>query len=202
MLDGGSPFYNVYTCKDGRFMTIGALEPEFYAVFVKTFLPALPKGFKVAGLKGGEGWVPRIEKQVDRSEWEDLSKFIEEGFKTRTMEEWTKVFDGMVTFIHLVPFSILSFVGKDACVVPVLTPEEAAAHTNTLSHIPQPHPDLSRTPAPGSLPGSSTEALAASLNIPPGTHTEEVLAELGFSKEEQIKLAKEGAIDKVTKAAL
>jgi len=185
ILDGGAPYYNVYRCKDGRWISIAALEPEFYTKFLTLFIPALSPGFYVPGLKNGMGWVPTPQKQTDRVEWDDLRLFLQAGFLTKTANEWAKIFDG-----------------QDACVVPVLTPEEAAAHTTTSSRIPHPHPDLSRTPALGSISGQNSKALDKSLNIPPGTHTEEVLGELGITKGELIKLVKERVIDGVSKASL
>ena len=35
MLDGGSPFYDTYKTKDGKYIAVGALEPKFYAQFIK-----------------------------------------------------------------------------------------------------------------------------------------------------------------------
>ncbi|KIJ52485.1 hypothetical protein M422DRAFT_156403 [Sphaerobolus stellatus SS14] len=179
LLDGGAPFYNVYRCKDGKYVSLGALEPQFYVIFLNNFLESLPKDFSA------KGWKPTPQKQGDRTEWDDLRRFIAEGFMTKTRDEWAQVFDG-----------------KDACVAPVLTPEEATTHTTTSSPIPQPHPDLSRTPAPGSIPGPSNKSLGPSLNIASGLHTEQILEELGLSKEERIKLAKEGVVAGVLKAAL
>jgi alpha-methylacyl-CoA racemase len=36
LLDGGTPFYRTYRCKDGRFVAVGALEPQFYAALLET----------------------------------------------------------------------------------------------------------------------------------------------------------------------
>lgn len=201
ILDGGAPYYNVYRCKDGRWITIAAIEPEFYAKFLALFIPALSPGFYVPGLKNGMGWVPTLQKQTDRVEWDDLRLYLQAGFLTKTANEWAKIFDGNGLHFYIYYFQRLmnDGTGQDACVVPVLTPEEAAAHTTTSSRIPHPHPDLSRTPALGSIPGQNSKQ---SLNIPPGTHTEEVLGELGITKGELLKWVKERVIEGVSKASL
>jgi len=187
-LDGGAPYYGVYRCRDGKWFTVAALEPQFYKIFLTTFLACLPYTHDVPGLERGSTWVPRPESQFDREEWPDLRIFLEAGFLIKTRDEWTAVFDG-----------------RDACAVPVLAPSEATAHTVASSPIPQPHPHLSRTPARNSVPnGGDAQSLAMSLCIQPGTHNEEILTELGFSMKEKLVLVQEGVIPKntISKAAL
>ena len=93
-LDGGSPYYGVYRCKDGGWFTVGALEPQFYAKFLESFLPALPASFSVPGLAQGSFWKPTPQKQFDRTQWADMRAFLEAGFLTRTRDEWAEIFDG------------------------------------------------------------------------------------------------------------
>ncbi|GJJ08200.1 hypothetical protein Clacol_002408 [Clathrus columnatus] len=182
MLDGGAPFYAVYQCKDGGWFTLAALEPQFYSKFLKSFLDALPPSFTVSNLERVPNtWRPTVQNQGNRKEWDDLRKFIEAGFLTKTRDEWTTIFDGV-----------------DACALPVLTPSEAAVHSHVSSSVPQPHPILSRTPAPNSIPNNvSVQKLDEISSIEPGQHTEEILREIGISAIDIKELESQGAIKAV-----
>jgi alpha-methylacyl-CoA racemase len=77
----------------------------------------------------------------------------------------------------------------------VLTPAEAVVHSTTHSLIPHPHPRLSRTPAPASVPESAaSQTLDTAVSVDPGAHTDEILRELGVSYDEQQRLMEEGVI--------
>jgi alpha-methylacyl-CoA racemase len=78
LLDGAAPFYDTYTCADGRFVAVGAIEPQFYR--------ALLDGL---GLAADE-----LPGQLDRSRWPELKARLAEIFATRTRDEWAAVFDG------------------------------------------------------------------------------------------------------------
>lgn len=78
MLDGGAPFYDTYTCADGRHVAVGAIEPQFYA--------ALLAGL---GLTGAD-----LPGQLDRDRWPELRARLGEVFATRGRDEWAEVFAG------------------------------------------------------------------------------------------------------------
>ncbi|MCR6485073.1 CoA transferase [Amycolatopsis sp. OK19-0408] len=78
LLDGGAPFYDTYRCGDGRWVAVGAIEPQFY----RALLAGL--GLDPAELPG----------QLDRAGWPELRARFTEVFETRTRDEWAKVFDG------------------------------------------------------------------------------------------------------------
>ncbi len=78
LLDSGAPFYDTYVTADGGHMSVGALEPQFYA--------ALLHGL---GLEGED-----LPGQLDRERWPELRARFTEVFKQRTRDEWTAVFDG------------------------------------------------------------------------------------------------------------
>ncbi|MCV2487834.1 CoA transferase [Geodermatophilus sp. YIM 151500] len=131
LLDGGAPFYDVYPCADGRYVAVGALEPQFYA--------ALLDGL---GLSSAE-----LPEQQDRAGWPRLREAFTTTFAARPRDEWAAVFDGV-----------------DACVTPVLEPDEVAGHPHlaargTLLAVDgdvqaAPAPRFSRTPAgPPEPPG-------------------------------------------------
>ncbi|MFJ7339847.1 CaiB/BaiF CoA transferase family protein [Streptomyces sp. NPDC101110] len=77
LLDGGCPYYGTYETADGRYMAVGALEPQFYAEFL-----------------GLLGVGHRADARKDVTRWDELREEIAARFKTRTRDEWTAVFDG------------------------------------------------------------------------------------------------------------
>lgn len=87
LLDGGSPFYNVYTCADGRWFSVGCLEPQFYAVFLERFLAALPAAFlREQDLK------LKTEDQYRMELWPRMGTFFEKAFRVFDRDHWTAVF--------------------------------------------------------------------------------------------------------------
>jgi alpha-methylacyl-CoA racemase len=78
MLDGHAPFYDTYTCADGRHVAVGALEPQFYA--------ALLAGL---GLDGED-----LPDQNDRTGWPALRARFTEVFASRSRDEWAEAFAG------------------------------------------------------------------------------------------------------------
>ncbi|KAI0898049.1 CoA-transferase family III [Annulohypoxylon nitens] len=79
LLDGGCPYYDTYETKDGKYMAVGALEPQFYARLLKGL-----------GL-GNRNWEGR---QVDRDFWPEMRRTFETIFKSKTRSEWESIFDG------------------------------------------------------------------------------------------------------------
>ncbi len=77
LLDGGAPFYRCFACSDGRFVAVGALEPQFFA--------ALMAGL---GLEA-EGW-----DQNDRAAWPRLAARIAGVFATAARDDWAARFEG------------------------------------------------------------------------------------------------------------
>ncbi|TBU32493.1 CoA-transferase family III [Dichomitus squalens] len=181
LLDGGCPFYNVYTCADGRWVSVACLEPQFFRTFLTRFLGALPKNFSIGG------WRPSEADQQDRDIWPRLKTFLERGFSLQPRDYWTNVFHG-----------------TDACVLPVLERSEAAAIASTPSRnavVPPPHPGLSRTPSVLS-PSPTSSNWAESSYLPPGAHTQRILSELGLSSDDMAALREEGALGKPPVAKL
>ncbi|MCW2761292.1 MAG: carnitine dehydratase [Marmoricola sp.] len=76
LLDGGMPFYDLYETSDGKHMSVGSLEPQFYEVFVK--------------LLGIEGAPDRY----DFEQSSELRRQITEAFAARTQAEWSEIFEG------------------------------------------------------------------------------------------------------------
>jgi alpha-methylacyl-CoA racemase len=78
LLDGGAPFYDTYATADGKFVAVGALEPQFYAALLTGL------GLTDAGLPA----------QLEVAGWPVLRAKFTEVFAQRTRDEWTKVFAG------------------------------------------------------------------------------------------------------------
>ncbi|MBI1250957.1 MAG: CoA transferase [Alphaproteobacteria bacterium] len=79
LLDGGAHFYDTYTCKDGKWVAIGSIEPQFYALLLEH-----------TGLKDD----PDFAAQMDRSGWPKLSEKLAAAFKTKTRDEWCAIMEG------------------------------------------------------------------------------------------------------------
>lgn len=79
MLDGGSPWYDTYETKDGKYMSVGALEPQFFKELLKGL-----------GLEG-QGWE---QNRFDTSRWPELKALFESRFLSKDRDEWEAIFDG------------------------------------------------------------------------------------------------------------
>ncbi|KAB5591723.1 Alpha-methylacyl-CoA racemase [Ceratobasidium theobromae] len=178
LLDGGAPFYNSYQCSDGGWMSVGCIEPKFFAVFCKLLEQNLPPSFNPP--QGSAR--PEPSAQHKRDQWQSVERWIEAAFKMRPRHEWQSVFKG-----------------TDACVVAVLTPSEAA---QIHGSVPVPHPNFvgyasgaGPIPLYGSEPttplGSTTRPAPI---LPPGAHTFETLRSLGLNSTEIAELKRQGAL--------
>ncbi|UZW58279.1 CoA transferase (plasmid) [Sphingobium sp. JS3065] len=78
LLDGGAPFYDTYQCADGKWVAVGALEPQFYALLVNR-----------VGIEGID-----LSKQMDQREWPALRAKIAEAFLTKDREQWCELLEG------------------------------------------------------------------------------------------------------------
>lgn len=78
LLDGGAPFYDCYTCADGRFVAVAPLEPQFYAAMLHGL-----------GLDAAD-----LPAQYDPTGWPRLRAAFTESFAGRTRDEWAAVFAG------------------------------------------------------------------------------------------------------------
>jgi alpha-methylacyl-CoA racemase len=156
MLDTGAPWYDVYETADGEYMAVGAIEPQFYAEFIR-----------LLGVKDAD----ELPGQHDRAGWPVLRERFAAVFKTRTRDEWAEVFlpgDSCVA-------PVLSM--KEAAEHPYNTEREVFVEED--GHLqPAPAPRFSRTPGaiagPPSLPGAHTREVLEDLGF---TDVDELLAE-------------------------
>jgi len=78
LLDTGSHFYDVYETKDGKYVSIGSIEPQFYALLLQKL-----------GLENEQ-----LPSQMDREQWAALKVRVAEIFKTRTRDAWSEAMEG------------------------------------------------------------------------------------------------------------
>ncbi|KAF9468153.1 CoA-transferase family III [Collybia nuda] len=166
-LDGGAPFYDVYTCKDGGWMSVGCLEPQFFREFITHFSAGLPQDFAFS-----HGWRPSGNTQTDRDEWPKLKEYLQKGFLTNTRDYWARIFHG-----------------TDACALPVLSPVEVHASANLGRSFPTAHPQVF-----GSRSLGVQNKVATEIVLTAGTHTQDILEEMKLTGEEKRQLVLDGAL--------
>ena len=78
LLDTGAPFYDVFECSDGKFISIGSIEPQFYSELLR-----------ITGLDQQEN-----PKQMDRQSWDEMKSKIASAIKSKSREEWENLMEG------------------------------------------------------------------------------------------------------------
>ncbi|WP_426174437.1 CaiB/BaiF CoA transferase family protein [Massilia sp. TWR1-2-2] len=78
LLDGGAPFYDTYACLDGKFISIGSIEPQFYALLLK--------------LTGASD--PAFSAQMDATSWPQMKQRFTALFATRGRGDWCALLEG------------------------------------------------------------------------------------------------------------
>jgi len=126
MLDSGAHFYDMYRCADGQFVSIGSIEPQFYAELMR-----------ITGLDADPEFTAK--HHFDHSTWGPLKERLREVFAGKTRDEWCALME------H-----------TDVCFAPVLTMAEATKHPHNVERgtfveidgrwQPAPAPRFSRTP--------------------------------------------------------
>jgi alpha-methylacyl-CoA racemase len=123
-LDGGAHFYGVYECSCGHFISIGSIEPQFYALLREH-----------AGLSED-----CYDAQMDRKGWPSLKEKLTAVFKSKSREDWCKIMEG--TDICFAPILTMAEAPKH--------PHMAARNVFVERHgvtQPAPAPRFSRTPS-------------------------------------------------------
>lgn len=161
MLDGGAPYYQTYETADHGYMAVGAIEGRFYRELVDGL-----------GLD-----VEELPERNDTARWPETRARFAEVFRSRTRDEWTRIFEG-----------------RDACVSPVLGLDEVETHPHHRARAflsrsdgmiqPNPAPRLSDTPGRADLPGR-----------PRGAETREVLESMDWTADQIEALFKQGAVE-------
>ncbi len=140
VLDGAAHFYDTYETKDGKWISIGSIEKQFYAELLR-----------LTGLEGME-----LSHQMDRSKWPEMKDNLAKIFKTKTRDEWCNVMDG--TDVCFAP--VLSL--KEAPNHPHLVHRQTFVEVEGIAQ-PAPAPRFSRTPgtlsSPPPLAGQNTREI-------------------------------------------
>ncbi|MFZ5669838.1 MAG: CaiB/BaiF CoA transferase family protein [Pseudomonadota bacterium] len=77
LLDGGAHFYDTYRCADGKWISIGSIEPQFYALLLEK-----------TGISD-----PQFQNQMSRDDWPALRVKLADVIRTRTRAEWCAIMD-------------------------------------------------------------------------------------------------------------
>jgi crotonobetainyl-CoA:carnitine CoA-transferase CaiB-like acyl-CoA transferase len=165
LLDGGTHFYNVYETKDGKWLSIGSIEPWFYANLCKAI--------------GREDLLPY--EFVEAEQREGLKRMLRDVFKTKTRDAWFEI---------LTRHDIC--VGK---VYDLDETEHDPHLRARGMIVEVDHPEAGRVKQVGiSVKLSETPGQIRFLAAPMGAHTEEILKALGFSQGKIAELREAGAI--------
>ncbi|WCE66930.1 CaiB/BaiF CoA-transferase family protein [Sulfitobacter faviae] len=145
-LDGAAPFYRCYTCADGKFISVGALEPQFYAILLeKLGLPA-----------------ELAESQNDRTTWEARIAEFSAIFVTRARDDWAAHFDGSDACVA----PVLSF--SEAPDHPQMAARGNVVRANGVlqsGQAPRFDGSAPQMPSPPRAIGADTDALLAELGV-------------------------------------
>jgi crotonobetainyl-CoA:carnitine CoA-transferase CaiB-like acyl-CoA transferase len=172
-LHGAYPYYAVYETKDAKYITIGCLEPHFWQNLCR-FL-------------GKDEYIPyhfTMEHTFHKPEnerWDEIHTFLKQKFLTKTRDEW---------------FELL--IRNDVPTGKAYSPDEVFSDPQVLHRqmvIEVKHPSLGKIKQVGIAPKlSSTPGKVRSLSPLPGEHTDEILKELGYKRDEIERLRHEGVV--------
>ena len=143
VLDSGAPFYDTYETSDGKFISLGSLEPQFYAELVTRL--GLTDELELAG-------------QMNQTTWADQREKFTALFLTKTRDEWCEVLE--MTDVCFAPVLTMT----EAAVHPHLKARNTIVEDHGVMQ-PAPAPRFSRTPGsiqrPPAWPGQHTDELLA-----------------------------------------
>jgi alpha-methylacyl-CoA racemase len=146
MLDGGAHFYDTYECSDGEYVSIGSIEPQFYALLKE-----------LAGLSEEE-----FGDQNNPAKWPALKQKLTDVFRSKTRAEWCEIMEG--TDVCFAP--VLNFV--EAPDHPANAARQTYIEVAGVTQ-PAPAPRFSRTPSEvrhgGHEPGQDTDEVLAAMGF-------------------------------------
>jgi alpha-methylacyl-CoA racemase len=167
MLDGGAHYYDTYECADGEWVSIGSIEPQFYALLAEKL--ELPELLDENGLAD-------FAAQFDKAQWPIHKENIAARIRTKTRDQWCEIMEG-----------------TDVCFAPVLTMREAPEHPHNRARgsFVEVGGYTQTAPAPRF---SRTASEVGRHPVLPGTDTDSILAELALDADTIAALKSEGAV--------
>ncbi len=149
LIDTGAHFYDTFETADGKYVSIGAIEPQFYAELLEK-----------TGLAGEE-----LPRQGEREHWPAMTERLEKIFKTKTRAQWCEIMEGSdVCFAPVLEMS-------EAPSHPHIRARQTFVEYAGKVH-PAPAPRFSRTPPEIAIPpahaGQHTDAALADWGIAAG----------------------------------
>jgi len=164
LMFSGCPCYGIYETKDGKYISLGALEPWFYENLCKAL--------------GRDDFVAH---QWSEEKWEEIDSCFSEIFLTKTRDEWVELLRQ-----------------TDTCVAPIYSLDEVFSDPQVVQRkmvVEIDHPTLGKVKQVGiSVKLSETPGSIRSLAPRAGEQTDEILLDLGYTKEGIEELRKSGAI--------
>jgi alpha-methylacyl-CoA racemase len=169
-LSGAAHYYDTYETRDGRWVAIGAIEPQFHALLLSRL------GLDPAEFSAGVGYTASSYQELVEKIWPELKARLAAAIARHTRDELQALFEGV-----------------DACVTPVLSLEEAMRHPHNVarnvfidvdgSRHNAPAPRFSRTPP--ATPRATQYGVDA---------TAAVLAEAGYGSAEIDEMLRDGVV--------
>lgn len=165
-LAGGAPYYDTYRTKDGKYIAIGSLEPQFFAELLEK-LGLDRERYRKLGF-------PAVDPATEG--WRELREAIAAAVSTRTRDEWCRIMEG-----------------TDVCFAPVLSLEDATTHRHNVVRGTFINVDGVQQGAPAPR-FSRTAAEPVRKPRHAGEDTDAVLSEAGLSAKEIGQLRRSGAL--------
>jgi alpha-methylacyl-CoA racemase len=168
ILGGAAHWYDNYETKDGRYISIASIEPQFYELLIEKL--ELDR----------EKFAPHVFRwQLDddvRAAWDELKPLVAAAVKKRTLAEWRERLEG-----------------TDVCFAPVLTIDEAVEHPHNVARgtfvCVEGHMQAAPTPRFSGTPNAAPRS-----GVAPGSDTREVLESIGCAGDEIDALIESGAV--------
>ena len=146
IFDGSAHFYDTYETADGKFISLGSVEPQFYALLLQH-----------TGIND-----PDFENQMDKQKWPEFKEKFIKIFKTKTRDEWCEIMEG--TDVCFAPVLALD----EACKHPHNQARKTFTEIGGVLQ-PAPAPRFSRTKpeiqGPPPNPGEDTETVLANFDF-------------------------------------
>jgi len=157
-LSGAAHFYDTYETSDGKFVSLGSLEPQFYSLLIDKL-----------GLdreKFSQSVFHLDPQKMNSGKWAELKDELAAVFLSKTRDEWCALLEG-----------------SDVCFAPVLTGTEASQHPHNVARgsFIEVEGILQNAPAPRF---SATSPDCPSPPPSPGRDTKKVLSEAGYTADE------------------